>query len=540
MKGNDGKAARQRKCRRLGIIGAAFGFVVLVVCATTNLVFGNGHPNNKFSEKNRKAMIEAIRDRPVTRKLRRAAQNVFFRGNKNNGQDDIWTSIHRRHDAIMGDHKNDEKDVHTMKELLHDNDPETKEMLEKILSGKMHLVDINVDEGEFRRASSTSSAPSYAGFYGVFCSLDWKLQKDNPSQVPMFKDLLEQSKGCDPYERERNRFDLRHLMALLRAHDWQQQGLQDDAGVATPMKVLNLTAVAFHESRCGSTLVANTFAAMSPQKHRVYSESSPPVKMARLCEVHRCSKEQLQQLWRDVVYMMSRSNDPNEERVFFKFQSAMTTLAISSFHEAFPEVPWFFIYRNPVQVLMSHAKNGALEAGGGMHAGHAVCLRSRSNPSEYMRSMLSETFNVEDSMSLTLAEYCAAHLATLTEYAYEEIHKQASGDGGKSATAVPINYENLMSTLTDTVLPFIWGRPLTADEQSSIDHVSSFYSKGGHHRGRGEKKFDNDNAQKEEEATKEYREAATFFLESSYQNLNAYSEKVLGEMKEKVDGFAAL
>jgi hypothetical protein len=41
------------------------------------------------------------------------------------------------------------------------------------------------------------------------------------------------------------------------------------------------------------------------------------------------------------------------KRYFFKFQSLLTT-KMHIVLEAFPNVPWIFLYRNPIQTVMSH------------------------------------------------------------------------------------------------------------------------------------------------------------------------------------------
>lgn len=164
---------------------------------------------------------------------------------------------------------------------------------------------------------------------------------------PMFRFIVQKSPDCD----NPTQFDLKKVAYLARMRDEEVES--DDYGP----KVLNLTAVAFHESRCGSTLVANSMIAMDPEKHRTYSESSPPIKALHFCDnMDRCNQDLAVSLFKDTVYLMSRTDDHREERLFFKFQSATST-KISIFTQAFPEVPWMYVYRDPVQVMMSHVKD---------------------------------------------------------------------------------------------------------------------------------------------------------------------------------------
>jgi hypothetical protein len=115
--------------------------------------------------------------------------------------------------------------------------------------------------------------------------------------------------------------------------------------------VLNFTGAVFHESRCGSTLVANLLSAV---------ESSPPLKaLCYVCGANysRCSIDTVAAVLQDVVYLMSRTDDVNEECVFFKIQSAVSR-NLPVFTKAFPNTPYLFVYREPVQVMMSHLKQG--------------------------------------------------------------------------------------------------------------------------------------------------------------------------------------
>ncbi len=79
--------------------------------------------------------------------------------------------------------------------------------------------------------------------------------------------------------------------------------------------VIQPTGFVFHESRVGSTLVAN-FLASDPHS-MVFSESGPIALAINHCS--GCSREKHVQAIRDVATLMGRS--PIHKRLFFKFQS---------------------------------------------------------------------------------------------------------------------------------------------------------------------------------------------------------------------------
>jgi len=129
--------------------------------------------------------------------------------------------------------------------------------------------------------------------------------------------------------------------------------------------IIHPTGFIFHESRVGSTLVANLLA--SDPKSMVFSESAPPA--AALLHCKNCALQKNIENFREIVSMMCRST--YHKRCFFKFQS-ITTTTMHIALQAFPDVPWVFLYRQPVETMMSHV-------GPGKGVG-APCLRSKRRP----------------------------------------------------------------------------------------------------------------------------------------------------------------
>ena len=218
----------------------------------------------------------------------------------------------------------------------------------------------------------------------------------------MFKDLLMNSRGC----RKTIEINLSEVVKEAKSIDAQYSKLLSTKEVAVPHSIPPKGFV-FHESRCGSTLVANSLAAVNPDKNRVYSESAPLITAMKIVSndinnpKSAKSEEDAKQFVKDVVYIMGRTHDPEEENLFFKIQSIGTTY-IRSLRASFPDVPWIFIYRDPVQVMMSHMPKPTE---------HAVCLRSRAvtppGLNDYVRSIDNRSFQ-----SLTTYESCAAHLVS--------------------------------------------------------------------------------------------------------------------------------
>ena len=376
----------------------------------------------------------------------------------------------------------------------------TQRQLDQILSGELHLVEIRVEETELEAAlTSAENVASYDGVYGTFCKLNWSLHKNDPSSYPMFRDLVANSPDCADYGRRIDNVNLQQISKQARQLDATGQGAS---------AILNLTALVFHESRCGSTLTANLFAAYDPPRHRVYSESTPPLQaLKQVCgeAYERCTSDQAALIFRDVVYMMSRSDDALEERVFFKIQS-VGSRNIQVFQKAFPTTPYLFVYRDPVQVMMSHLKQGRR---------HANCVQQQKHPPEIVQAIVRRKRHNKKAaaQSLIAEDYCAAHLASITETVAESITKHG----------IPVNYEKLPAILYDFILPNLFGiSAIPNNNLVRMKNVADVYSKG---RGSKAGKFVQDSQAKEEAASDVVKNAAATFLQESYDTLEALAAK---------------
>ena len=135
----------------------------------------------------------------------------------------------------------------------------------------------------------------------ILCKLDFVEYSSSPHKYPMAKDF-EAMSSCEQGANIRKR-KLSVLLADLANSKGTPKG-----------RFLTPTGFVFHESRVGSTLVANALA--SDPSSMVFSESHPP---SRVLKCSTCSRERKIQLFRDVVTLMGRS--PVHKHLFFKFQA---------------------------------------------------------------------------------------------------------------------------------------------------------------------------------------------------------------------------
>jgi hypothetical protein len=373
-------------------------------------------------------------------------------------------------------------------------DDEISDGLKEIISAKLNLISI-----EFLTDHSVND-DSYSGIIGVFCNLDFEKQKSDPNQVPMFRDLIDAT-SCSKKD-NLFRVDLGRAVELARAYDidvfrksYNSFG-DDDKEEPT---ILSLKGAIFHESRCGSTLAANALVALNPKKNRVYSESTPPKLVLKMCEedFSKCSVEGAANLLRDVVYLMGRSDDPAEENLFFKFQST-TTRNMHVFRTAFPSTPWIFLYREPVEVMQSQLE---------FQTSSANCVRNYKNSPMIKlmaRRMRVKLKNLQDE------EICAIHLATICGAAIINL-EDANGLG------MALSYhKDMVTELLDYVFPIHFHTPVHTDGYKRVMDISKLYSKGGNEK---DEIFESDKNEKRAKASSSVKDAAVEFLDPSYKKL---------------------
>lgn len=204
---------------------------------------------------------------------------------------------------------------------------------------------------------------------------------------------------------------------------------------------LQPTGFVFHESRCGSTVVANMLA--SDPRHLVFSEGTLPDLIAAKGESHVA-------LLRDVMLLMCQSTF--HTKCIFKFQS-LNIVRIQLFLKAFPQTRWAFVFRDPVQVMMSQV----------MHK-RSPCRRHQMRASPGHTMVLGKTPH-----NATSEEFCAAHLALLCMCA---LHAYGRGNSG----GILLHYSGIQEKVV-TVLLDHFKITVDATVAARMLQVSQSYSK---------------------------------------------------------------
>jgi hypothetical protein len=176
----------------------------------------------------------------------------------------------------------------------------------------------------------------------------------------------------------------------------------------------------FHMSRCGSTLVSRMLAAVP--ENVVLSEPGPLDQILRARErLPGLTDAQLVALLRGMTAALGRRRHAEERDLLIKLEG-WHVLQFPLIRRAFPDVPWIFLYRDPLEVMASlelerprQMMPGGLDAGLlGLDPASALAL----TPSDYGARVL------ERILEAALAH--AAEGGRLIEY--RQLPDAASGD----------------------------------------------------------------------------------------------------------------
>lgn len=205
--------------------------------------------------------------------------------------------------------------------------------------------------------------------------------------------------------------DLHSTVSKLRYYDslsvTRKHELYLEAGLPNEVKSIIPTAFLFHEGRCGSTLVSNSVTVLNKETTRTYSEPKVALQALLACDKSRihCNLEKATNLFRDTVYILGRTSDPIEDRLFLKLLPS-SMLAIDVVKRAYPDTPWIFVYRDPVHVMVSNMRDPRSN-----YAPGPYCMAG------HKREELYDEFTADVAArrgmtlgNLTTEEYCAAHL----------------------------------------------------------------------------------------------------------------------------------
>lgn len=261
----------------------------------------------------------------------------------------------------------------------------------------------------------------------------------------------------------------------------------------TPMEVLgewharspglNPSGFIFHMSRCGSTLVAQLLASL--QNSVVLSEAGPIDAFVRshLRAPDAPASQRIDWL-RWVVSALGQRRSGAEQHYFIKLDG-LTTAYLAFVREAFPDVPWIFLYRDPVEVMVSNLRSPSAATIPGIVGVDVLHL-----PLSQIAVM-------------SMEEYTARVLGVLCDSA----GRCLPGELGK-----PVHYRQLPDAVWE-MLPRHFGFQPTAAEVTRMRDIAGSNVKDPQQR------FTSDSESKQREASAQVRELAEQWIGPHYRQL---------------------
>jgi len=249
------------------------------------------------------------------------------------------------------------------------------------------------------------------------------------------------------------------------------------------------TGFIFHSSRCGSTLLANACRALDGAI--VLSEPAAVDKLIVrfITDVdEHGTKEKLYSVFlRGVVKALGQRRNGNEHMLFVKF-ACCSVSQLERVQRIWPGVPWVFLYRDPVETIVSNISNVPAWL---RDEDHRVLASITGADAEAVAAMSSE-------------ELCARALGS-----FYAIANRVAND-----RALLLNYTQLSLAEITNALNFFGVKPAAA-EMETIARQSQTYSKSIS----GDRAFVADADAKQRAASELVRESAERWAYEPYQQL---------------------
>lgn len=259
---------------------------------------------------------------------------------------------------------------------------------------------------------------------------------------------------------------IRRLPEWLRRHD-----------------CLSPRGLIFHMSRCGSTLVAQMLAVL-PQ-NIVVSEAPAVDALVRAERQHPELPDGQAVLWlRALAAALGQRRFGDERHLFLKLDS-WHTAALPLFRRAFPAAPWVFLYRDPIEVMVSQVR-----------APGSQMLPQGIGPALYGIERFYRPGAAEEYYARVLAKICEPIL-------------DCAADGG-----LLINYRQLPEAVAAAMLPH-FGIVSSLDERAAMARAARWDAKVPG------VEFSPDSADKQRAASDAARTAARRWLGDIYDGLEA-------------------
>lgn len=239
----------------------------------------------------------------------------------------------------------------------------------------------------------------------------------------------------------------------------------------------------FHMTHCGSTVITQALASVG---NLVLSEAEPlEMLLNRGPMTPQISDEQLLPWLRWMVSALGQKRTGAEKHYFIKF-NAFPVTRLPVLQRAFPNVPWIFVYRDPVEVLASLDELPGCMMRGAIHpnaVGIDVASLANMSQDEYLVRLL--------------AYFCECGL-----------HWHDNGSGRL------VHFRELPDAIWNSIA-WHFGAEFTEQELATMRQRVHFNAK------RPEEKYSDDSESKRRLGAARWRELAAKWLDPVYQRLES-------------------
>lgn len=256
---------------------------------------------------------------------------------------------------------------------------------------------------------------------------------------------------------------------------WKE--LQD---VSKELEDVKPSGFIFHTSRCGSTLISQLLAQFD--ENIVLSEAQLIHEALTIDENIKVSKEEKTAILKDTIKVLGQKRFEKEENLFIKFD-AWSIAELPFILEVYPDVPWVFLYRNSVEVLVSQKrKRGFFTIPKAIKGKIFNQITSDTHFDDYHKEVIYEIFK--------------------TALKYKDL-----------PNGLFIDYKDLKSSIIDTILPH-FKLDLSKDDIKKIDERLSFDAK------EPKQNFKDDTKDKNDEASEDIKSFCKDHIFDTYQKLD--------------------
>lgn len=224
------------------------------------------------------------------------------------------------------------------------------------------------------------------------------------------------------------------------------------SGLAEHSAAMPFGGSVFHMARTGSTLVSRLLS----KSKVVHSLSEYTILDSALLRTEDWIEGDRIRLLHDVIRVVARPRRPSDRSLVMKMTDATANTRLPLFRAAFPNVPWIFIYRDPVEVMVSMITKPTGNVD--------LWMKNRVHAANFLKmpELADASLWPVDFIAKTLRGFCLEAL--------------------KAAKATPpglflaVSYDRLPHAVYETIAPH-FGIKLTDDQKAIMETEARFSAK---------------------------------------------------------------